>query len=494
VHSSRNSRWISVRNERRILLNTTVLSAFEGLGQLANLVLIASFARAFGAGVMGCYSVGMSVGAIAAVFVSLGIQGLLVRDISRNPACARDRIGVLLPVQLLLVPIAWAIACLVSVALIGETAAVVVVMAACGYQVLLPLAALLLAPLQAKELMLVSASCGLLHRLLALLLGAAAIWLGAGAATVALAFVAGALSLIVMAWIQTSRRFGRPNWRFSPAEALGLYRLAAPFFGLAALAVIYARGAAIMLSALTTTQAVGLYAIADRLMVAVGLGSNMLNTAVYPALARVAHASSPEARALAARCVRLLLAFAIPGAALVAIFSVDIVRWFFGASYLSAAHALQVLAWTLPIRGAQSLLGSLLAAMNQQAALARARFIGLCIFLALSPALILAQGYVGAAWAVLSCDTVQLALYWLLLRKVGSAPAVAASFLAPSAAAAVTVVASALFAELAAGMRLLAAALIMAAGMWVFGAVKLHDVRFLRTLMSGVDGSNSTIE
>src|ERR1700722_749404 len=86
----------SMHNERRILLNTTVLSAFEGLGQLANLALIASFARAFGAGVMGNYSVGMSVGAVAAVFVSLGIQGLLVRDISRDPACARDRIGVLL--------------------------------------------------------------------------------------------------------------------------------------------------------------------------------------------------------------------------------------------------------------------------------------------------------------------------------------------------------------------------------------------------------------
>jgi len=433
---------------------------------------------------MGNYSVGMSVGAIAAVLVTLGIQQLLVRDISRDPHCARDRIGVLLPVQLLLTPIAWGIACLVSLALIGKTALTPVVMAACGYQVLLPLASLLLAPLQAQEMMVVTATCGLLYRVLALLVGVAAIWLGANAGIVALAFVAGALSLLVMAWNQTSRRFGRPNWRFAPAEALGLYRLAAPFFGLAALGVIYARGAAVILSALTTPEAVGLYAIADRLMVAAGLGSAMFNTALFPALARVAHSSAAQARELAARCLRLLLAFNIPMAALVTILSMDLVRWFFGASYLDAGRVLQVLVWMLPVRGAQALLGSLLAAMNQQAALARARFIGLCIFLALAPVLILIQGYVGAAWAVLCCDTVQLVLYWLLLRKAGAAPPVAASFLAPAAAAAAAIGTSTLGAPWSEGMRVCAAVLVMAAGMWGFGAVRIHDLRFLRSLLS----------
>ena len=39
----------TTRNERRILLYITVLSASEGLGQLANLVLVISFARVYGA-------------------------------------------------------------------------------------------------------------------------------------------------------------------------------------------------------------------------------------------------------------------------------------------------------------------------------------------------------------------------------------------------------------------------------------------------------------
>jgi O-antigen/teichoic acid export membrane protein len=184
-----------------------------------------------------------------------------------------------------------------------------------------------------------------------------------------------------------------------------------------------------------------------------------------------------------------LLAFNIPVAALVTILSMDLVRWFFGASYLDAGRALRVLAWMLPVRGAQALLGSLLAAMNHQAALARARLIGLCIFLVLAPLLILALGYVGAAWAVLCCDAVQLVLYWLLLRKAGAAPPVAASFLAPSGAAAAAIVASTLCAPWGESVRLFAAVLAMAAGMWVFGAVRLNDVRFLRSLMFRTDNA-----
>ncbi|HEY6451736.1 MAG TPA: oligosaccharide flippase family protein [Steroidobacteraceae bacterium] len=474
-----------MRDERRILFNTTILSASEGLGQLANLVLIVSFARAFGARTMGYYSVGMSVGAIAALFVSMGIPSLLIREISRDPACARDRLGVLLPVQLLWTPIAWALGCAVSVALIGTTGAMAVVMAACGYQILLPVTTLLLVPLQARELMLVSSACNLAHRLLILVLGLGAIWLHADAGTVALAFIAGALALAVMGWRQTARRFGAPAWRFRPAEALQLYRAAAPFFGVLALSVIYARGATLMLSGLSTTESVGLYAVADRAMVALGLGAVMFNSAVYPALARVAHHSPAEARALLARCLRLLLVAAIPLAALASIFSFDLVHLCFGAPYQAAARALQVLAWTVPIRGAQSLFGSQLAALNQQVALARTRFIGLALFLTLSPVLIIYMGYVGAAWAVLCCDSLQLSLYWRLLGKERAAPELTAAYLAPAAAAATSALISLLLADRDLAVRLAAAVAAMAAGLWGFGAIKLHDLRFLRTLISG---------
>jgi O-antigen/teichoic acid export membrane protein len=414
----------------------------------------------------------------------MGTQGLLIREISRNPACARDWIGVLFPTQLAVASIAWIAACVASVVLIGDRSATTVVLAVCGYQILLRLAALLLTQLRARELMFVSSIGELSHRAVALLLGLAAIGLGASAGTVVLGHIAGALTLIVFAWVQGSRRFGRPKLRIAPAEALKLFRLGRPFFGIAALAVIYARGATIMMGGLATPQSVALYTAADRLTGAAGLGPNMFNAALYPALSRVASKSFAEAKALTARCLRLLLVAAVPIAALTTIFASDILRLVFGPTYVDAAPALQLLAWILPVRGTQSLLGSQLAAMNRESALARARSIGLSVFLVMAPLLILRFGYVGAAAAVLVCDSLQLSVYFVLLYKTQDAPNVAAAFLAPGTAAAVALATGAILADSSLSLRLAGVVLVMLAGMWGFGAIKSDDLRFVRALIS----------
>jgi O-antigen/teichoic acid export membrane protein len=409
---------------------------------------------------------------------------MLIRDISQDPACGADRLGVLLPIQLVLAPLAWAGACAVSLALIGNRAALLVVVGASGYQVLLPLGQLLLTPLRAREQMLIVAGCNVSNRLMSLVLGLLALRLGATPGTVALAFIAGAAFLIPVAWRQTTRRYGRPRLRWSPREAWLLYRRGAPFFGMSALSILYTRGTTIVLGALATSQQVGMYAVADRLMIPLSLGPAAFNAAVYPALARLTQESLDTARALCGRCVRLLLVVSLPIAALATIFAADITALFFGAGYAGAAAALRVLAWTLPVRGVQFLLGSQLAAIHRQSSVTQARLAGLCAFALLTPPLTLIYGYVGAAWALLLCDGVQLALYAWALRRLRAAPIVSAPLLAPAAAAALTCAASLLLPGLHLAWRLPAMLLVMAAGLAAFGAVRLHDLQFLRALLT----------
>jgi O-antigen/teichoic acid export membrane protein len=473
-----------MRNERRILLNTLALTMSEGLGQLANLTLIVSFARHFGASDLGDYSIAMSVGAVASIFVSLGVEGLLVRDISQDPACSADRLGLLLPAQLVLIPLAWLAATGLCMILIRDPHALLLLTATVGYQVLLPVGSLLLVPLQAREQMLVSGGVGLAHRLLIMVLGLLALRLGASAGMVALCFVAGGVALIAMAWTTSVHRCGRPRLRWSVADALRLYRRGMPFFGLTAMAVIYSRGTAILLGALATSRMVGLYAVADRLMIPLSLGPVMFNAAVYPALSRVTLDSLAAGRELCARCLRLLLVVTVPLAACGMIMAADVVQLVFGATYRGAAPALQVLVWTLPVRGAQYLLGSQLAALHRQHAVARARFMGLCAFGVSAPLLILTRGYIGAAYALLLCDVAQLMLYAWSLHRLDAAPRVTAALAALAAAVAVTAAATLPFANLTPLLRLPGIALVMASCLWAFGAVRLHDLRFLRALLN----------
>ncbi len=470
-------------NERRIMVNTAVLSVSEAASQLANFALMIAFARTFGAKTLGYYSVAMAVGAVAAVFVSFGTQSMLIREFGRDSTCAPATLGVLIPMQTLLAAIAWLIACVVTGALIHDTAAIALVMAVCGYQILLCLASLLLVPLQAKELMHWSAGGNLAHRLLILLIGLAVIRFGGSAAGVCMSQIVGVLCFIAFAWIQGSRRFGRPVLKYAPAKALALFRKASPFFGVNALSIIYGRGPLILLSALAASHSVGLYAAADRFMVAAALVSTVFNSAVYPTVVRVSRGLLSDARVLTARCLRILLVFSFPIAILVTIYADNIITLCFGSTYLGAATALQVLVWSLPIRGAQGLLSSLLMAMDQQAGLARARAAGLCAFFVLAPAFILSLGYVGAAWAVLLCDTLQFALHWSLLRKKHADPPLANAVLAPGSAVALTAAVSAALGHLHPPMRFIMLNLVLAAGMFAFGAIRTHDLLFFQTLI-----------
>jgi O-antigen/teichoic acid export membrane protein len=410
------------KTEHRILLNASALSVAEGLGQLANFVFVISFARTFGTTQMGYYSVAMASGAIAALFMTLGTQNLLVKEFSREPTRVSEWLGVLLPVQGLLALLAWLVATAITVLLVGDHRAITVALAICAYQVLLRLAAVLNTALVANERMVRISVANVASRVFTLALGLVAIHYGAGPVLVAWTFVVGAVIYFAVAWWQNFTLFGPPRFRWAPREASELFKLSAPFFGIAAFATIYARGAVIALSAIATPHAVGLYAAADRIMVAVALVPMMLGSAVYPALTRVAARSRVEVRALCGRSVLLMVGITVPLAAVFTIFAHRLITVLFGSHYLEAAPALQILTWTLPIVGVQSLLGSQLVAVNQQHALARARFSGLTLFVLLAPFLIWKFNFQGAALAVLVSDTALLFTYLMVLLKVKAAP------------------------------------------------------------------------
>ena len=124
-----------------------------------------------------------------------------------------------------------------------------------------------------------------------------------------------------------------------------------------------------------------------------------------------------------------------------------------------------------------SCIGSQLAAMDQQAALARARVIAVGSFLLAGPLLTVGFGLLGAATAVLLCEGVQFGLYWRLLHRT-DAPPVATKVIAPAIASATAITAALLLTRVAPSMRLTIVTAVMAAGLWAFGAIRMADLQF----------------
>jgi uncharacterized membrane protein len=77
----------------------------------------------------------------------------------------------------------------------------------------------------------------------------------------------------------------------------------------------------------------------------------------------------------------------------------------------------------------------------------------------------------------------QFALYWWLLRTKQADPPLTKAVLAPGGAAALTAAVVAVFEHLHSPTRLIMIILVLAAGMFALGAVRPHDLRFLRTVM-----------
>ena len=91
---------MSTRVERRVLINTAVLGVGEAVGQLANFAFVVLLARRYGVEVFGWYSFAMALGAVLAVFVSLGGTGYETRELARDRVRAQTIFDTLRSVQM----------------------------------------------------------------------------------------------------------------------------------------------------------------------------------------------------------------------------------------------------------------------------------------------------------------------------------------------------------------------------------------------------------
>jgi O-antigen/teichoic acid export membrane protein len=475
-----------MRNERRILVNTGAFTVGEAVGQLANFAFLALFARLFGAGMLAQYSIGMSVGALLALFVDLGSIGLVTRESARRPGQGRMLIGTLLPLQLPLALLLWGIGILVGAALSGRQPGLAVLASACAYQILVSIVGLIFAPFIATERFGWSALAGAAYRVLALPLGALAVLAGAGPGLTSASLLVSVGIVLLGGLALFARYFGMPRWRASPRRAAAILYRSSAFFGLKMLNGVYSRAGLIILSALATPVTVGLFAVADRIIVAPSLLPIIFVNAVYPALSRLANISADQVRALTIRCGRLLLLGTIPLATLLTLTAHEIVELLFGRRFGPAAAVLQIFAWSMPVAATRQLLGAQLLALDRRATLVRTRAVGVSVLLVSCPTLILSgAGFKGPAWALLIAESLELAACLAVLRRSGVPRALARTMLAPLLAAAATFAIAATVWIPAPGLeRSLILCVVMLLALLISGSVRAHDVRFLRQILT----------
>jgi O-antigen/teichoic acid export membrane protein len=470
---------VTVEIERRIITNASVLAVSGLVSQLANFGFVVYLARAFEPAVFGEYSFALSLGALMAIAVGFGTRGLLFREISLNPEICRHMIGVLLPAQATLAVLIWSTMIVAFWVMDVDPAGLGIIALVTAFQLIVPLTSLFAEGFMATERMIYAAAMETGMRTAILLAGAVAIWAGASVEiTLAVLPVSALVAIAVMGRLSRTH-FGVPEYRVDPGEVLRIARRALPFLGIAALTVIYARLGIIILRALSGSEAVALYASAERLVMAAGIVQITLTQAMFPSVVRLWTTDSERFAELVSRGARVMLLISLPLATVLWTFAGDLIGFLFGKGYDGASLVLQLLAWLLVLRGASSTIFSIATARNQQGTVLLAKATGMCILITMCAVLVPAYGSLGLAAAAICAETMGFGTGFFRLRKGGFlppllAPATRIAAACGTAGAAVMMVGQDLF-----WMRVAVLIVSGLGSLWMFRAVQWHDVAFL---------------
>ncbi len=417
---------------RSIASNTVSLLTARGASAVVAFFFGIYVARALGVREFGSYSILMAAYTLLSIFVHLGMDSLVVREISR----AREETWRYFRAALR-VKLTSAVVCLLLLGLLP-----VVLPAAAG--LVLPLIligwALILdsvsdavgSAFQAHERFTELSLLALGGSALFALLGSAGLFLGGRTTTLVACLVAAKLVQAAAGWVLLRKQLGREapppagvSWRFAAA----LLAAAAPFFVSKIFAILYLRIDMLMLGAMAGEQAAGLYAAGYKFVNVATTAAASFSAALFPVMTASGAGEPSRFRALLGDSLKSLLILGTLGSALTWALCAEILVYLFGDEFAGAAPAARILAWAIAAIFLNLVLSNALLALNRERF---AMFVGgaaLAVNLGLNLVLIPVYREEGAATATLIAEAVVLAAYGTCLvragaLRIGAAPAI----------------------------------------------------------------------
>ena len=174
---------------------------------------------------------------------------------------------------------------------------------------------------------------------------------------------------------------------------------------------------AIVLSMFHREATIGLYAAASRIT---SFGAPLVasfTSAMFPYMSRLYGESTQAFRRVSEASLKYMLAVALPGVVIVAIFADRVILTLYGDAYAAAVPVLRIVIWVFVLNFVNPFLSHLLFARGEPAKSLWVALATFVVFLALSLLLIPRWGAVGAAWALLGSTTVACGFVLQLRRS-----------------------------------------------------------------------------
>jgi O-antigen/teichoic acid export membrane protein len=423
----------------RAAKNTAVRAAGEIVGKLGSLVLFAMLARKVGDARLGIFVFALAWGEVAMTPVGLGIDQYITRQIASD----RSRLDAYFANAVYLklwrgIPVVVASIALVYVLDYGsetrQTVAIITV--AVFFETL---ARTLVGVFNAFERGELIAYGIVAQRFGTAALGLALLLAGYGVVAVACAYAVGAVIRLALSLELLRRRLHWPRMVMPADVRRNIRRNSLTYTAQDVFGLVLARADVLLLAALSTNAAVGLYGSAYRLFEATTFINVALAGAFTAMFTYLGRDTTPTVAAVFQRSIKLCLALLLPMAVAMGLLADPLSRAFFGEQFAAAADPLRLLAPVVVLFGVMVLCSVLVLYREHPKRMVYTVAVASAVNVGLNLGLVPSLGEVGAAIAMLGSMVVYVTLaMWLAVLEVGrvnwlsmtGAPIVAAAIMA----------------------------------------------------------------
>lgn len=399
---------------QRIVKNIMSLFVAQFINIIFTLVLSIFIARLLGDIDFGKYSFAIAYPTIFILFLDLGYETLIVRDVARDKSLAYKYLNNILTFRILLTPlIIFLIVITINIAGYPESTKNLVYL----FSIYLSLEALsnvFIVTFRAFEKMEYEAGIRVVNGILRSSVALLVLFLGYGLIAIGIVFVICGFIEVLCCLVICSKRFVRIKWIADFSFIKKSIKIAFPIGMLSIFGYIYVRIDTVMLSFMKGDAVVGWYNAAYGLILGFGPVPRLLMFALLPLLSYSYISSKQSLQGTYEKSFKYLLIFGLPLSVGIFMLSKDFILLFYGEQYINSIDALKILTWDVILKFLYICAGFILISTDKQNKMAIIVVFSAFLNIILNLFLIPSYSYIGSSIATLITECFVLVAYMFL--------------------------------------------------------------------------------
>lgn len=393
------------------------------LSQMVSIILTFLYtlyaARYLGASGFGILSFALALTGIFVVFIDLGLNMLMLREVARDKSLTGKYLGNTIVIKIILAFFTF-LAIVLTINLVKYPQETINVVYLIGLSVIFgSFSSIFTSIFQANERMEYQSLGQILNSFLMFTGVLIAIYYGLGLYVFASIYFIVSTIILFYNMLTCFWKFVLPKleidlnfWKDIMLEAL-------PFGLTSVFVVMYYYIDTVMLSIIipNSNEIIGWYSAAYTLIISLSFVPSIFFSSVFPAMSNFYKKSNESLKFTFERSIRYMAILGVPIAAGITILADKIILLIYGAAYIPAIIAIQILVWSVPLIFIDSAYAYLFSSINRQITVTKIMGVVACVNVILNIIIIPVYSYIGASMVMVVSDMITLILLVFVLKN-----------------------------------------------------------------------------